>query len=334
MFKKFVILLVILIVLIGAGAGLWFVWKVYEMPDFEGEKEFVVASGEGVNQISQNLFEKNIIKSKFAFETYVYLRGLEGSMQAGTYVMVPMNMIDLTNTLVAGKVDNETEIKLIEGWTIKEMAESLEKEGLVAADDFMAAARVENYRDYFDFLADVDQKTLEGYLFPDTYRIFKDATASEIVYKMLENFEQKMTSAFLTEITAKGRSLQDVITMASIIEMEVPNDEDRKIVSGILWKRLDIGMALQVDSSLKYAIGKENRNSLTYDELEIDSPYNTYKNQGLPPTAIANPGESAIRAAIYPKSSDYWFYLSDKEGNTIFSKDLDEHNANIEKYLK
>ena len=336
--KKTLITLLIILILFIAIFSICFVYKITSVPDFEGEKEFVVEQGETFNQISKNLKKQKIIKSEFYFDLYLYLKGMRSSIQAGTYKIKPQNIIDLSKKLTRGEADNEIDIKIIEGWSLKDVADNLVKQNLIKnQNNFLNLTLVKNFKNKYSFLNSINQNnnlSLEGFIFPDTYRIYKNATLEEIILKTLDNFDNKFTSSFRTEIKAQGKNLYDVLIVASIIEMEVMTDEDRHIVSDILWKRLDDGMNLQVDSSLKYIIGKKNSNALTFAELKIDSPYNTYKYKGLPPTPIANPGASAIRAAIYPKKSDYWFYLSDKEGNTIFSKTGAEHEANVEKYLR
>lgn len=332
--KKTVTFLLTLILLILVTFGLIFVYQITAQPNFKGEKEFVIKKGENVGQVSEHLFQEDLIKSKLAFKVYLYLRGWQSSVQAGTYILTAGNTIELTKTLVAGKVDNEITLTFIEGWTLKDMADYLIKEKIISkTEDFSKAAQINKFSSSYDFLNNLPTESLEGFLFPDTYRVYKDATPPEIIPKMLDNFEKKITPALLTEITAQSKSLYEVLIMASIIEREVPNEEDRKIVSGILWQRLAAKMPLQVDASLRYVIGGRNP-SLSQEELKIDSPYNTYKYRGLPPTPICSPGESATRAAIYPKKSDYWYYLSTKEGQTIFSKTLEEHNRAVEKYLK
>ncbi len=333
--KKTIILLFIIILFVVAIFGIIFSYQISVKTNFIGEKEFVIEKGETVFEISQKLFDQKIIKSKFAFESYLYFRKLEKSVQAGNYILTPMNIADLTNIFIAGKVDNETTLKFIEGWTTKEIADQLVKQKIISnSQNFLNTARIENYQSDFDFLENLNTASLEGFLFPDTYQIYKNAEVDDIIIKMLNNFDDKLSSALLTEIRAQGKTLYDVLKIASIIEAEVQIDDDRKIVSGILWKRLENNMLLQVDSSLKYIIGKNNNNALTFEELKIDSPYNTYKYKGLSPTPICNPGESAIRSAIYPKNSDFWFYLSDKQGKTHFAETGEQHQENVEKYLQ
>ncbi len=332
--KKIKSIIIFLIIILFV-AGIIFMFDLKSKVEFDGEKEFVIIPGESVGEITLNLIEQEIIHSEFTFKFYVWLKGWQSSIQAGSYILTPMSIADVAKTLAGGKVDNEISLKFIEGWAMKDMAEYLVEEEIIDDPDiFLNTAKAENFTDEFKFLEEVSTRPLEGFLFPDTYRVFKDSSVVDIISKQLENFDQKVSSAMRTEIRAQGKNVYEVLIMASIIEAEVQTDEDRKLVSGVLWKRLDVGMPLQVDSSLKYIIGKQNRNALTFEELEIDSEYNTYKYRDLPPTPINNPGDSAIRAAIYPKSSDYWFYLSDKEGNTHFAEDKAGHDSNVNKYLR
>jgi len=336
--KKILILIITLLLLIFAILAITFVFKITSTPKFTDEKEFIVQPGETLKQITKNLKNQNLINSKFYFELYLYLKGERSEVQAGTYNISASNIITLAKKLTRGDADNEIEIKIIEGWNLKEIAQKLVDQKLIKnQNEFLNLTLLNNYKNNYNFLSSAPNNTsltLEGFIFPDTYRVYKNSTLDEIILKTLNNFDEKLTSSFRTEITAQNKNLYEIITIASIIEMEVPHEEDRKIVSGILWKRLENNMPLQVDSTLKYVIGKKGSNALTYAELKTDSPYNTYKYKGLPPTPICNPGSSAIRSAIYPKNSDYWFYLSDKEGNTIFSKTGDEHETNVEKYLR
>jgi UPF0755 protein len=330
--SKVITILIGLIVVVAMTGAIFLLEKTH----FEGEKNFVVAKGEPSGLVAQHLKEQGIIRNELIFKLYVRLRGWQNDIQAGEYIFVADSVFGVTKKLVSGKAANERDLRLIEGWTASDMADYLITQKIITKrDEFLNETRdAKKWQNEFQFLKDTGAINLEGFLFPDTYRVYKNATPGEIVTRTLENFNNKITSALLTEIKARGRNLYDILKMASIIEAEVIGEEDRKIAAGILWKRLDTGMALQVDSSLKYVIGKKDSPSLTTAELKIDSPYNTYKYRGLPPTPISNPGLSAIRAAVYPKNSDFWFYLTTKEGETVFSKTLDDHNAAIRKYLK
>jgi UPF0755 protein len=173
----------------------------------------------------------------------------------------------------------------------------------------------------------------EGYLFPDTYFFLPNITAQEAVDAMLRNYSERIET-LASEMFVFGRSESDIIKMASIIEEEARTEESRRIIAGILWKRLDDGMPLQVDAAFAFVNGKKDSALLTLDDLKIDSPYNTYTNKGLPPTPIANPGLASIKATITPIETDYYYYLTDKEGNMRYGVNHDQHVANKDRYLR
>jgi len=191
-----------------------------------------------------------------------------------------------------------------------------------------------DFSEEFDFLRDKPKNvSLEGYLFPDTYEINTGAQIEEIVKTMLSNFDKKLTSNLRKEIKKQEKTIFEIITMASLLEKEVKSKEEKEIVSGILWKRLKNRIPLQVDATIIYITGKKTT-KVSKDDTEIDSPYNTYKYLGLPKGPICNPGLESILATVYPKNSDFWYYLSTSDGETIFSKTLEEHNIAKAKYLK
>lgn len=339
---KKIIFLVVAAVL---AAGAWF----YFTPpgSDSSEKIFTIEKGEGVHEISQNLKDQGFIKDKFFFEAYVWYKKIQSKFQAGEHILRQnMRVWEVTDTLIAVNEPGERNIKIIEGWNNNEIAGYLEKEGVVGKDIFLAALN-----DYdvtgegYEFLDDRPEgAALEGYLFPDTYRIYKEfptellgerdkdsATAGQIIEKMLDNFGQKLSADMRTEISRQKKTIFEIITMASVIEKEARGD-DMAMVSDIFWRRIDAGIPLQSDATVNYATGKyETQPSL--DDLGADSPYNTYKYRGLPAGPIGNPGLDAITAAIYPKANKYWYFLHAKDGQTIYSKTFEEHKANKAKYL-
>ena len=174
--------------------------------------------------------------------------------------------------------------------------------------------------------------SLEGYLFPDTYFFSQKLTSEDIVKKFLTNFDNRLSSSLREEIKKQGKKLEDIIIMASIIEREVKNEEDKKTVGGIFWNRIKNGQPLQSCATIAYILG-ENKKQYSFEDTRIDSPYNTYLNQGLPPGPISNPGLSSIEAAVYPNGNTYNYFLSDPEtGKTIFSRTIEDHNANKYKF--
>ena len=193
---------------------------------------------------------------------------------------------------------------------------------------------VKDFKNELDFLKGIsDNTSLEGFLFPDTYQFPYRIKSEEIVRRMLNNFEKKLTPDLREEIENQGKTIFEIVTMASLIEKEVRTLEDKKIVSGILWKRLESKIPLQVDATITYITDKKTT-KISIEETKIDSPYNTYKYLGLPLGPICNPGLESIIAAIHLQDSKFWFYLSTPEGETIFSKTLKDHNIAQDLYLK
>jgi len=330
--KKFLLLLLIFCLLT--------LCALIYIPKNVGEKEkiyFTAEKGQGSTIISNRLQQEGLIIWAPVFQFYVFTRGISSKLQAGEYELSKsMSINEIAEKLYRGEVATE-EITVIEGWNLRDIAQKLADLELFQKEDFFTLAGFPlnengNPKDYsqdFSFLKDKPKNlNLEGYLFPDTYEIRKGATTDELIKKALFNFEQKI-APYRDKISASGKKIFDIITIASMIEKEVKTLEDKKLASGIIWKRLKVGMALNIDATLTYILDR----SLNID-TKIDSPYNTYKYGGLPLGPICNPGLESIQAAIYPKESPYFYYLSAPDGKTIFSKTLSEHNLAIEKYLK
>ena len=304
------------------------------------ERIFVVEKGETAEQVALNLKKDNLIRSAFYFKYYI--KAGELNIKAGEYSLSPaLTAKEIIKLLTAGDaLSREKSITIIEGWNIKDIGAYLEKNKVISAAGFINAVEkpLGAWKFNFsrpDFLSDAPKEAdLEGYLFPDTYRISKEASAEEIVNKLLVNFDKKLTPAMRAEIKRQKKTIYEIITMASVIEKEVRSTEDMKIVSGIFWDRIKNGVALNSCATLAYILGV-NKAQYSLEDTKIDSPYNTYKYRGLPPGPIANPGLNAITAAVYPKFTDYNYFLSDPAtGKTIYSESLEEHNANKYKYLK
>ncbi|MCD6550371.1 endolytic transglycosylase MltG [bacterium] len=342
------IVFIILIIFIG---GLLYLWQGIYLPldsNSQEEKVFLIKKGEGVEEIAANLSEDGIIKNRIFFIFYVLLTNHSKDLKAGVYLLKPsMSVEEITDRIVSGKTIEE-KITIIEGWNIENIADYFEKEGLFKKEEFFEIAgypRVDyskkkdlppppDFSEEYDFLADKPKNiSLEGYLFPDTYFIKRNSTPKEIIEMMLSNFNKKLTPDLREEIIRQKKTIFEIVTMASLIEKEVKTPEDKKIVSGILWKRLKRDMPLQVDATISYITGKKTT-AISREELKIDSPYNTYKYTGLPAGPICNPGIESILAAIYPQESEYFYYLSTPDGKTIFSRTLEEHNIAKIKYLR
>jgi len=317
----------------------------------EGGKavNFEIKEGIGVNQISRNLYDEGLIKNKFIFETYIWARQLENKIQAGEHELnTGMNMQTIVNKLTSGvSLNKEKNITFIEGWNLRDIRNYLEEQGIKEVGDLYALAGFpavdyntvldlptrKDFSGEFEFLESKPKNlSLEGYLFPDTYRIYKDASIEDIIYKALDNFDNKLSEDLRAEIRKQSKTIHEVITLASIVEREARGEENKKIVADIFLKRLKAGMPLQSDATVNYITQKQDlRPSL--QDTKIDSFYNTYKYKGLPMGPICNPGLESIEAVIYPKTNDYWYFLTTPEGEFIYSKTHDEHVANKQKYL-
>ncbi|HVT00896.1 MAG TPA: endolytic transglycosylase MltG [Patescibacteria group bacterium] len=315
--KKVIIVLVIVFLAIVAGFMYWSRGNSAVNKNDKSTKVFVIKKGETVRQIGNELKQEGLIKDPVTFFIYIKLNGQDKNIQAGDYRLSPsMNLAKLVDTLNHGILDHWVTIP--EGLRADEIADLFAK-NLPSYNESWRAKLEEN----------------EGYLFPDTYLIPSDADADQIISIMKNNFDKRIKDA---GISATGPELANAVIIASIIEKEAKFSEDFPIVSSVIHNRLEDGMNLQVDPSVAYALGKQSNGSywkqeLTYDDLKINSPYNTYANPGLPPTAISNPGIEAINAALNPATTDYLYYISDKEGHIHAAKTGEQHNANIKKYL-
>jgi len=297
------------------------------------DKIFLIKKGDNLFQIAQNLEEEGLIRNRFLFDFYVILKGKERKLQAGEYLLSPaMNSGQIAKKIILGDTAKEI-LTIIEGWNVRDIGSYFEEKMICQSEDFLEIIS-NDFSQEFSFLTDKPKKlNLEGYFFPDTYEINRGIEIGEIVDKILNNFDKKLTQDLRDEIQKQKKTIFEIVTMASLIEKEVRNLEDKKIVSGILWKRLKSGMPLQVDATISYITGKKTT-QVSIEETKIDSLYNTYKYRGLPLGPISNPGLESILAAIYPEENPYWYYLSTPEGKTIFSKTLEEHNIAKAAYLK
>ena len=276
-----------------------------------------VEDGMTLDQISSELKEDGYIRSKLLLKfaaKFIFLK--EKGAVAGEYVFdTRLTTLGVTRRILTGDFNlNPIKVTIPEGLNKFDIAKLL-------------VDRIPNF-DSEKFLS----ITHEGYLFPDTYFFLPNVTPEKVMDIMEENFTTRV-EPLMDDIENSGRTLQEIVTMASIVELEARVFETRQIVADILWRRFDTHMPLQVDVSFKYINGKTTKD-ITVDDLEIDSPYNSYKYKGLPPTAISNPGLDSIRATLNPTKTDYLFFLTDKEGIMHYTKTFEEHMANIKKYLR
>lgn len=296
--------------------------------------EFKIEKGETLNSVISRLDTTGLIRNEFIVKSYLFLSGFNDSIKPGLYAVGPKYSVrDLFAWFARGA---DAEVKVFEGWTSKEIGRVLEEQGVVKDSEefFKLAKNFDNSGAEHRFLPAQKGIDLEGYLFPDTYR-FERGSAVAAIEKMLDNFDKKVFSRYRN---TPIEELRNIMIMASLLEKEVRTAEDMRLVSGVLWKRFESGVSLQVDATLVYLKcvlildpGVEDGacRQISNGDKELDSSYNTYLYKGLPPGPISNPGLKAVEAAKNPAESRYWYYLSAKaDGRTVFSETLDEHNAN------
>ena len=314
--KKFGVIILVAFILIG-GFLLW--WKNGTEPvnTFDkGEHLFVVANGEGLRAIAYNLKLQKLIKDPVVFFLLVKQLGLDTKIQAGDFrLSSAMNTSQIAHTLTKGSLD--IWVTIPEGKRADEIADILKE-------------KIPSYSD--DWRKRLSQN--EGYLFPDTYLVPKDATIDFILTLLTKTFNQK----YALVANPKQQSKEKIVTIASLIEREARHQVDRPLVSSVISNRLSIGMKLDLDATVQYALGYQPlqkswwKQNLTASDLAVGSPYNTYKNAGLPPTPIANPGAKSLEAAANPADTSYFYYITDNLGVNHYARTIEEQNANIKKY--
>ncbi len=322
--KSLKIRLSVLVLVIFLFLSLGFIWwqqgKAPVNPFNKTPKIFVVGKGEGVRIIASRLRKDNLIKDQVVFFLLIKKMGIDQNIQAGDFRLnQAMDAQTIAQTLTKGMID--IWVTILEGWRSEEIALKMASDLQLPESQFLKYSQ-------------------EGYMFPDTYLIPKEATAAAIVQILKDNFRQKVTEDLQKEAVKNGLTLKETIILASIVEKEASGGNDSNLIAGILLRRLKSGWPLQADATLQYALGYQPeektwwKKSLTDFDKKFKSPYNTYLNIGLPPEPICNPGLASIRAVIYPEKSDFWYYLHDPTGGVHFARTIEEHEANIEKYLR
>lgn len=300
---------------------------------------FTVYPGESPYSIGERLEEIGLISSARLFYAYVRYYNLGQKLEAGDYTLSPaMTIPEIVQILQHGRT-KEITLTIPEGWRIEQIAQYLEKQGIMSAREFLAVAWRDQWVARYDFLRDAPEGiTLEGYLFPDTYRLPIPASPQDLLARMLDNFGTKVTPEMRARAKELGFTLYQVVTLASIVEREAVIPEERPIIAGVYLNRLRKGMYLQADPTVQYAKGYDEATGrwwppITIEEMSsIQSPYNTFLNPGLPPGPICSPGLDSIKAVLYPAETDYLFFFSKGDGSHVFSKTYEEHLENQKRY--
>jgi UPF0755 protein len=328
----------ILIAIIGAGS--WFAWAVLTPVEPSGQTFVMLHLGYSTRRIAAELQGAGLIRSKEAFILWHYFHRRR-SLKAGEYLFdKPANVIDIQKRLRRGDVYFHT-VVVPEGYTMFDIARAVQDAGLGSADDFRKVAQSDTA-----LIADLDPaaKSLEGYLFPETYEFSHMMTMHEMAAAMVKQFRQAASQAGVLPSPALGmmegiapsRPLHELVTMASIVEKETSVPAERPEVASVYYNRLDKRIALDADPSIIYAelLAGTYQGALHHADMSFSSPYNTYRNAGLPPGPICNPGRSSLEAAMRPAETDYYYFVADAQGHHRFARTMEEHNKNVIAYRK
>jgi len=333
--KKILTAVVIVLIVAAAAAAVAArsIWTRIHEPykGYEGSEQFVtIPPGAGAAEIRQRLLDAKLIRDDFTLRAALRWTGNARALKAGEYRFDgPMSAVDVLDKLTAGDIYTRR-ITFPEGLTIAEMARLYESREFGAARDFIQAAQ--NAR----LIADIDPQApdLEGYLFPETYPLPRQWGADRLVAAMVDRFKATYTEDLRSKAREQGLTTRQVVTLASLVEKETAKDEERPLVAAVYRNRMRIGMGMQADPTVVYALQKAGRydGNIRREDLAFDSPYNTYKYGGLPPGPIAAPGRAALEATLKPADAQYLYFVSRNDGSHVFATTLDEHNANVREY--
>ncbi|MDK2820133.1 MAG: hypothetical protein PWP31_98 [Clostridia bacterium] len=292
--------------------------------------EITIPPGASTAYIADYLTQKGIVRNPLIFRLLTVAMGKDKELKPGNYIITPdLTLPEIVNLLAKGNIE-QIKFTVPEGYTIKQIAELLEKKDIVKKEAFLEATSKEYS---FDFLQGIPQgpNYLEGFLFPDTYIVAKDTTPEKIIEMMLGRFEQVYEEISKGKNPVANYSIREIVILASIVEREAKVDAERAKIAGVFVNRLKRGMKLRSCATVEYLL-PETKPVLTYDDLEIESPYNTYKVYGLPPGPISNPGRASLMAALEPEETDYLYFTAKPDGTHYFSRTLSEHNQATARY--
>ena len=324
------LLVLLLVVAIVVGAGVWWMYSRVIEPyrGYPDADVFVdIPAGSGPGTIGERLVAAGVVRDAITFRTAVLVSGRARSLKAGEYRFEsPLHALDVINKIARGDVYQRL-LTFREGLTMLEMAQVFEEKGFGKAAEFRKAA--ENAK----LIADLDPaaRDLEGYLFPETYSLPRDTPATIVVDQMVAGFKKALTEDVQAAAKADGLTIRELVTLASLVEKETAAADERPLVAAVYRNRMKIHMGMQADPTVIYALQKAGlyRGNLSRENLQFDSPYNTYRYAGLPPGPIASPGRASLVAAAKPADAEYLYFVSKNDGTHVFASNLDEHNRNV-----
>lgn len=322
--------IVAILVLLAAVLAGWFGYAIFADRSHPATiTHVIVPRGSSFRDIAEQLSRDGVIGNVTAFRVYAKLRHADTAARAGAFRFEPHETAaSVLSRLESGGAQIAKWVTIPEGFTAKQIAERLQENGFGNAQAYEQTFMHESI-----VVGGVRTKNLEGYLFPSTYLVPLDATPQSVARMMTAEFLRRLPADAAEKAKSHGLTVPQAVVLASLIEREAKADDERALMAGVYYNRLRIGMPLEVDASIEYAL-PAHHDIITYGDLKTDSPYNTYLHQGLPPTPIANPGEPSIVAALNPQPSPYLYYVYKGNGHHAFAKTLAQQNANIAKYLK
>jgi UPF0755 protein len=329
--RRWVWLLVVLGV--ASGIGVAAALRAVETPfqGYQTSEQFVeIAPGTGTAAIGDQLARAGVVSHPLVFRLALWRTGQARLLKAGDYQFTrPLSARDVVGQIARGEVYART-ITFREGLTLREMADHFRAQGFGAADDFLEAARAAA------LISDLDPEAtdLEGYLFPDTYALPRRASAADLVVRMVTLFRRHYEGPLFTAVREAGLTTRQVVTLASLVEKETARADERPLVAAVYRNRWKIGMGMQADPTVIYALVQRGAytGNLTRADLQVDSPYNTYRYRGLPPGPIAAPGLAALQAAVHPADVTHLYFVSRNDGSHVFADTLDDHNRNVQQW--
>lgn len=325
--KEIIIISIFFIVVLSIGYYTFFTANHYNQ---KSPVKFEIEDGETFSSVVDRLFEQSIIPSKFNFKVAAFLYGAEKNIKAARFhIPNDLSYLDLLDLLTKGPADYLKFIKINDGQTIKWLGAKVKRDLKIDSASFVDLARDKN----FIHSLGLNEPSLEGYLFSKTYKVYERSTPEEALKIFYNGFKEFYNDSLKQRTKEIGMTIHQVLTLASIIKGETDNPDEMPIISGVYHNRLRIGMRLQADPTIQYLLPGGWRR-LTFKDLEINSPYNTYKYAGLPPGPINNPGANAIMAALYPDKNNYLYFVSDGNGKHRFSKTYSEHLKNVAIYKR
>jgi len=319
---------VIVLVVAAFGAGIsWLVYGDTQRPS--APADVLIANGSDVAQISAQLESQGVIGSSTLLDWYFRVRGGGDRIEAAEYQFPAHQTLEqVADRLETGGRSPTVWITIPEGFTAAQIAQKLGTAGLVPPVLFVREAQARTLE-----LGGTTTRGLEGYLFPDTYQVPRRADADEVIDMMTKQFEAELPAGYLASARKLGRTVPEIVTIASMIEREAKVDSERPLIASVIYNRLRISMPLEIDATIEYAL-PQHKTALSYADLAIDSPYNTYTHTGLPPTPISNPGKASLYAAFHPASTHFLYYVYKGKGHHAFSTTLEGQQENERRYLR